>query len=105
MEVKEGSDLNRIIGIGYLVNDDGSREIYTKSYLDYHRLVVDAFSLFPIHKHFGLTIKDAMSLPVNEWYAVRDAAIQLKEKDDKSSESESMQLLREMLQSQKPSDE
>ena len=98
MEDARGSILNQIIGMGYRTDPKTNEiDIYTASHPSYSNNVIQAFELYPIFKHFGLTYTDAMNLPVNEWLRIRKAAKALKENQPPDSESQMFQLLKELI--------
>ena len=101
----EGSTLNKVIGVGTRVDKrtGGVRPVFD-TYPSYYTNVVQAFVDYPIAKYFGLNYEDAMNLPVDQWYHIRDAAVPLVSKDQKpDTEAQLMKIIEQFLlqQSQK----
>jgi hypothetical protein len=98
MEISSGSDLNKIIGIGTRLNPDtGRHEPVTTFYDSYINQVVWDFSQYPIYKQFGITVKDAMELPVDYWNRIRRSAIALAVNAPEDTETTLLKILKEVL--------
>lgn len=100
MGVPQGTDINRIIGLGEKINPKtGRSEVITHTYPSYFRNVCMAFEETPIAKHFGLSIKEAMALPVDQWYQIRHQGEILGEKDKRNPDMETalFSLLKDMI--------
>lgn len=98
MEELSGSPINQIIGMGMRTDfASGKVEPVTHFYPNYFRSVVSAFEVYPISKYFGLTIKDAMALPVDQWYQIRQSARDLAEKEPPDSNVLMVDLIKELI--------
>ena len=97
MEKSEGSDLNKIIGMGSRLNlYTGQDELVGKTYPSHLRRVLELFELYPIPNYFGITPDEAMALPLDMWYSLVESAkrLHLKRPD---KETELLKLLKEVL--------
>ena len=98
MEVSFGTPFNRIVGMGErLDRDTGKSEKVVSFYPTYFRNVVRAFEQYPVHKHFGLTVKDAMALPFDEWHQIRKAAERLAENAGPDTETKLFQVIKDLV--------
>jgi hypothetical protein len=100
MQLSEGSDLAKAIGIGYKVDTatkGGGLVPVQELYPSFFNNMVNAFSILPITKYFGLTIADAMALPVDEWYRIRNAARKLYEKEPPDTTKQLLEIISGML--------
>lgn len=96
MEEPTGSPINRIIGMGVKTDKaTGRTESISLSDPSYIRHVIMAFEHYPITKYFGLTIKDAMNLPVDQWHQIRRSAAVLAEKPD--TETRLLEVIKELV--------
>ncbi len=97
IEKSEGSDLNKIIGMGKRLHPySGQEELVVKTYPSHLRRVLELFELYPIPTYFGLTPDDAMALPLDMWYSLVESAKRLSlKRPDK--ETELLKLLKEVL--------
>lgn len=99
MESASGSDIQRIIGLGKrLDKKTGQSDYVTESYFSFYNHVVSAFEHYPIAQHFGLTVDDAMMMPVDRWYRIRKAGARLAEQQSTKPDLETlfMQLIKEL---------
>lgn len=98
MEEISGSPINQIIGMGMRTDlASGKVESVSHFYPSYFRNVVSAFEMYPVSKYFGLTIKDAMNLPVDQWYQIRQSARELAEKELPDSNILLVDLIKELI--------
>ena len=75
MSEASGSALNRVIGIGKRTDrETGKSEPVTSFYPSHFREVVDSFQHFPIADKFGLSVTDAMAMPLDQWFHLRKVA-------------------------------
>lgn len=101
LEDSEGSDFNRIVGMGTRLNPETHvKEPITLSYPSYWRNVVKAFKVLPINKYFGLTPPTAMELPFDRWIQIREAAREMKKNEPPDQEHLLIKLIESMLTSQ-----
>lgn len=98
MEKSEGSDLNKIIGMGKRLNPyTGQEELVGKTYPSHLRRVLEIFETYPIPQYFGLSPQDAMTLPLDSWYALVESAKRLYLKRPPDRETELLKLIKEVL--------
>lgn len=82
MDQASGSPLNHVIGVGTRADPDGGKmEPVTYFYPSHHREVTECFARFPLASKFGLSITDAMAMPLSEWFYVRKVAERLAEQE------------------------
>lgn len=100
LEVLNGSDMNKIIGIGYRKNPKTDRlEKITDHYPSQLREVMMMFEYYPIFDYFGLTLTDALNLPMDQWQGVRKAAERMGPRPPKQEgPSEESQMLLQIIQ-------
>lgn len=96
METSTGSTINRIIGMGERVDPEtGKTDSFVNFYPSWYRHVVKSFEVYPIYKHFGLTVSDAMALPVDEWIYIRKCAEKMLENQPPDTETMLLKVLKE----------
>jgi len=72
MEISGGSDVMRIIGVGNRTDTKtGKTEKVTTCYPSHYREVLAMFEHYPITEYYGINIKEAMLLPIDQWYGLR----------------------------------
>lgn len=104
-----GSLVNQLIGVRQKVDSEtGITDLVTYFYPSYERNVIQAFEHHQIAARFGISIVDAMALPVDRWYKIRKAAERMT--DSKVPESDNqvnqlIQLVRELTLSRRPEGE
>ena len=82
LESLSGSDLNKIIGVGQKKNPRTDKlERVTDLYPSHLKEVMAMLEYYPIFENFGITVKDAMELPINERVAIRKSAEKIGLKD------------------------
>jgi len=104
MEAAAGSLINQLIGVGYVPggSSDIGRPIFNQ-YPSYLANVLEVFKVYPIYETFGLTVNDAMALPVDRWRRIAKYAVSLgpKKKPDETPKEDPteklMLLMVEML--------
>lgn len=100
MEEVQGSILNKVIGIGTrLDKSTGKHEPVTSFYDSFENNVIWDFSQYPITKYFGITVEEAMTLPINRWYKIRNMAKTIAVRDSQKDDNETVlfRLLKELL--------
>ena len=88
--------------MGLRTDQESGRSVpVTETYPSYFKMMMEAFENYPVAKYFGLTIQDAMSLPVNQWYSIRDTARRLAAsvKSD-NNEAQLLQLIKQLMDNQ-----
>lgn len=102
MEVSTGSDLNKIVGVGTRSDSSGKTDKVTRFYPSHHREILMMFEYYPIKDYFGINVKDAMTLPIDEWYAIRKAIERIgpKQPDDSKETVPLLVEIVKLLQSQ-----
>jgi len=97
MEMSNGSQISRIIGMGEKVDrETGKTEKLGDIYPSYFRNVVRTFEIYPIYKHFGITIDDAMAMEFDRWVMIRKAAEKLPEEKNHDVEGQLLQIIKEL---------
>lgn len=72
MEISSGSDVMRIIGVGNRTDTkSGKTDKVTTYYPSHYREVLAMFEYYPITEYYGISIKEAMLLQVDQWYSLR----------------------------------
>jgi len=101
IESSTGSDLNKIIGLGQKKNPKTDKlEKVTDLYPSHLKEVLAVFEYYPVFENFGITFKDAMMLPINEWVAIRKSVekIGLKDRYKPKEVSEESQMLLKIIE-------
>lgn len=101
METRSGSDLSKIVGMG--TRRDSETEKMTPisdHYPSYFKRVCEIFEAYPVHKFFGIKVTDAMALPVDQWYQLRDMIVKMPPNSKIDIEVKLTQLLRDVLVAQ-----
>jgi len=78
--VPSGSVLHQLIGVGDRRNKDGTTQPFGPKD-EYTQVILRAFSDYPIAKYYGITIDDAMHLPLPTWIQIRKSAPALRDRE------------------------
>jgi hypothetical protein len=98
METTSGSDLNKIIGIGTRIDrESGDSLPVTNFYDSMENNVVWDFSQYNVAKYFGININDAMNLPLDRWYKIRNMAKMLSANKPDDIETMMFKLFKDLL--------
>lgn len=74
-----GSPTQRVIGVGKRADKNGKVEDVTNFYPNFYNNVVAAFEYYPITEVFGITPEDAMDMPVDRWYRIKNVSMKIAE--------------------------
>ena len=95
MSLSNGTLLNQLIGVG-LREDPETKKLVkvTDFYRNYHWEVLVTFRKYPVFKYFGITVEDAMRLPVDRWNDIVKACEGLEHENG----DETIRLMKDMME-------
>lgn len=80
MDETEGSDLKRIIGVSVRRDKEtGQTFPVSDAHPSHFTAVRLTFERYPVYKHYGITIADAMAMPVDQWYELKRNIVNIEE--------------------------
>jgi hypothetical protein len=99
MEDLTGSVLNQSIGLGTRFDSHLNKaEKVTNFYNSYYRQMRLSFEMYPIAKVYGLSIDQAMAMPVDQWYEIQEAGERLAKKQGPDTETQLLDVLKSLVQ-------
>lgn len=75
MEELHGTAFQKLVGQGTRVDPDtGKSEPVSYFYPNSHAAILRMFERYPIPKYFGISVSDALNMPLDQWHRIRKAA-------------------------------
>jgi hypothetical protein len=100
MESPAGSQFNQLVGIGTRTDPvSGETHPWTRFVPNFFNEVEKSFLDNDVYKYFGITIVEAMAMPVNRWYRISESARKMKEKEPpvRDTEGQMLELLKALI--------
>lgn len=98
MKEPSKSALENLVGMGYRKDKEtGKTEPVSSFHANHYEHVVKCFEIFPIHKLFGITVEQAMAMPLDRWYRLRNIVKTMPQNKNTDMELELLKLVRQII--------
>ncbi len=99
MRIPEKNPLMSLVGVGSRTEKTtGKKELVTSFYPNHYEHVVRSFEVFPIRKIFGISIDEAMRMPIDRWWRIKKLAEKMPENKHTNIESELLELVKKIIE-------